>query len=80
METAYLVTRWAATTVTAGASPIAADFSFKQSVLVSEEKTIKGSYMGSCVPVRDIPRFIALYQQASCRSTHGEASASALAS
>jgi alcohol dehydrogenase len=46
-----------------GLSPIAADFSFKQSQLVSEEKTIKGSYMGSCVPVRDIPRFIALYQQ-----------------
>src|SRR6267143_313092 len=63
METAYLVTRWGGTTVTAGLSPIAADFSFKQSMLVSEEKTIKGSYMGSCVPVRDIPRFIALYQQ-----------------
>ena len=63
METAYLVTRWGGTTVTAGLSPIAADFSFKQSQLVSEEKTIKGSYMGSCVPVRDIPRFIALYQQ-----------------
>jgi len=63
METAYLVTRWGGTTVTAGLSPIAADFSFKQSALVSEEKTIKGSYMGSCVPVRDIPRFIALYQQ-----------------
>ena len=56
METAYLVTRWGGTTVTAGLSPIAADFSFKQSGLVSEEKTIKGSYMGSCVPVRDIPR------------------------
>jgi alcohol dehydrogenase len=63
METAYLVTRWGGTTVTAGLSPIAADFSLKQSMLVSEEKTIKGSYMGSCVPVRDIPRFIALYQQ-----------------
>jgi alcohol dehydrogenase len=63
METAYLVTRWGGTTVTAGLSPIQADFSFKQSGLVSEEKTIKGSYMGSCVPVRDIPRFIALYQQ-----------------
>ncbi len=63
METAYLVTRWGGTTVTAGLSPIVADFSFKQSMLVSEEKTIKGSYMGSCVPVRDIPRFIALYQQ-----------------
>ena len=63
METAYLVTRWGGTTVTAGLSPIAADFSFKQSMMVSEEKTIKGSYMGSCVPVRDIPRFISLYRQ-----------------
>ncbi|TWT03988.1 zinc-binding dehydrogenase [Reyranella sp. CPCC 100927] len=63
METAYAVTRWGGTTVSAGLSPISADFTFKQSGLVSEEKTIKGSYMGSCVPVRDIPRFIALYQQ-----------------
>jgi alcohol dehydrogenase len=63
METAYLVTRWGGTTVSAGLSPLGANFSFTQSVLVSEEKTIKGSYMGSCVPVRDIPRFISLYQQ-----------------
>ncbi len=63
METAYLVTRFGGTTVSAGLSPLGANFSFQQSVLVSEEKTIKGSYMGSCVPVRDIPRFIALYQQ-----------------
>jgi alcohol dehydrogenase len=63
METAYLVTRWGGTTVSAGLSPINASFAFKQSLLVSEEKTIKGSYMGSCVPVRDIPRFISLYQQ-----------------
>ncbi|HZQ01245.1 MAG TPA: zinc-binding dehydrogenase [Reyranella sp.] len=63
METAYLVTRWGGTTVSAGLSPLGANFAFQQSGLVSEEKTIKGSYMGSCVPVRDIPRFIALYQQ-----------------
>jgi len=63
METAYLCTRWGGTTVSAGLSPIKADFAFKQSLLVTEEKTIKGSYMGSCVPVRDIPRFIGLYQQ-----------------
>jgi alcohol dehydrogenase len=63
METAYGVTRWGGTTVSAGLSPFDATFSFKQSLLVTEEKTIKGSYMGSCVPVRDIPRFIALYQQ-----------------
>ena len=63
METAYLVTRWGGTTVSAGLAPIKADFAFKQSLLVTEEKTIKGSYMGSCVPVRDIPRFIDLYQR-----------------
>ena len=63
METAYAVTRWGGTTVSAGLSPINANFTFPQSLLVTEEKTIKGSYMGSCVPVRDIPRFISLYQQ-----------------
>jgi alcohol dehydrogenase len=63
LETAYAVTRWGGTTVTAGLAPMGAQFAFQQSVLVSEEKAIKGSYMGSCVPVRDIPRFIALYQQ-----------------
>jgi alcohol dehydrogenase len=30
--------------------------------LVAEERTIKGSYMGSAVPRRDLPRFIAMYQ------------------
>ena len=30
--------------------------------LVAEERTLKGSYIGTCVPVRDIPRFIALYR------------------
>jgi len=30
--------------------------------IVGEERTILGSYMGSCVPVRDIPRFLDLYQ------------------
>lgn len=27
-----------------------------------EERTIKGSYLGSCVPSRDIPRYIEWYQ------------------
>jgi alcohol dehydrogenase len=31
--------------------------------LVAEERTVKGSYVGSCVPLRDVPRFIELYQQ-----------------
>jgi alcohol dehydrogenase len=31
--------------------------------LVAEERTVKGSYIGTCVPLRDIPRYIALYRQ-----------------
>jgi Zn-dependent alcohol dehydrogenase len=30
--------------------------------LVVEERTIKGSFMGSSIPSRDVPRFIALYR------------------
>jgi alcohol dehydrogenase len=30
--------------------------------LVAEERTLKGSYLGSCVPDRDIPRFVELHQ------------------
>jgi len=63
MKTAYAITRYGGTVVTAGLSPSTAEFSFIQSNLVAEEKSIKGSYMGSCVPVRDIPRFISLYRQ-----------------
>jgi alcohol dehydrogenase len=63
MKTAYEITRYGGTIVTAGLSPSTAEFSFIQSNLVAEEKAIKGSYMGSCVPVRDIPRFISLYRQ-----------------
>lgn len=63
METAYKVTRYGGSVVTAGLSPSGAQFSFEQGDLVSQEKSIRGSYMGSCVPVRDIPRFISLYQQ-----------------
>jgi len=28
-----------------------------------EEKTIKGCYLGSCVPMRDIPCYIGFYQR-----------------
>ena len=30
--------------------------------LTAEERTLKGSYLGSAVPVRDIPRYIELYR------------------
>jgi alcohol dehydrogenase len=30
--------------------------------LVVEERTLKGSYLGSCVPSRDLPHFIELHR------------------
>jgi alcohol dehydrogenase len=37
-------------------------FSVPAVSIVGEERTIKGSYMGSAVPRRDLPRFLTLYQ------------------
>jgi alcohol dehydrogenase len=31
--------------------------------LVAEERTLRGSYLGSSVPARDLPKFIDLYRQ-----------------
>jgi alcohol dehydrogenase len=63
MDLAYRVTRRGGTTVSAGLSHPDHDFALKHVGLVAEERTIKGSYIGSCVPERDLPRFIALYRQ-----------------
>jgi alcohol dehydrogenase len=30
---------------------------------VAEERTLKGSYIGTCVPSRDLPRYMSLYEQ-----------------
>ena len=34
-----------------------------------EERTLKGSYMGSCIPSRDIPRYLSLFRVENCLST-----------
>lgn len=62
MELAYRITRRGGTTVTAGLPHPQAQFSIAPTLLVAEERTIKGSYLGSCVPSRDIPRYIEWYQ------------------
>ena len=63
MQTAYAISARGSTTVSVGLPQPSQLFSFAHSALVSDERTIKGSYMGSCVPKRDIPRFIALYKR-----------------
>jgi Zn-dependent alcohol dehydrogenase len=62
-ETAYRITRRGGTTVTAGLPPPAATWAMPSTNLVAEERTIKGSYIGTCVPSRDLPRYIDLYMQ-----------------
>ena len=61
MHTAYKIVRYGGTVVVAGLPALGSTFSVDQCDLVGQEKSIRGSYMGSCVPVRDIPRFIRLY-------------------
>lgn len=62
LESAYRMTRRGGTTVTAGLPPPDAALAVNVVNLVAEERTLKGSYIGSCVPVRDIPRYVALYR------------------
>jgi alcohol dehydrogenase len=62
MELAYAATRRGGTTVTAGLPNPKHLFSIPQVSIVAEERTIKGSYVGSCDPARDIPRYIELYR------------------
>jgi len=62
-ETAYKITRRGGTTITAGLPPPTATWAMPSTNLVAEERTIKGSYIGTCVPSRDLPRYIDLYRQ-----------------
>lgn len=63
MNLAYAITARGGMVVSAGLPSATSSFSYLHGALVSEEKSIRGSYMGSCVPKRDIPRFIALYKR-----------------
>ena len=63
MEFAYKITRRGGMTVTAGLPPPTHTFNIPQVNLVAEERTVKGSYIGTCVPTRDIPRYIELYRR-----------------
>ena len=63
MDLCYRITRRGGETVSAGLSHPDHKFALQHVSLVAEERTVKGSYIGSCVPLRDVPRYIALYRQ-----------------
>ena len=56
LEAAWKMTRRGGTTVTAGLPPPDAVLPVNIVGLVAEERTLKGSYIGTCVPSRDLPR------------------------
>ena len=60
---AYAATRRGGTTVTVGLPHPSRMLSIPAVSLVAEERTLRGSYLGSCVPSRDLPRFIELYRE-----------------
>ena len=59
---AYAATKRGGTTVTVGLPHPEQMLSIPAVSLVAEERTLKGSYLGSCVPARDIPQFVELYR------------------
>lgn len=63
MELAYRITRRGGTTVTAGLPHPDARWALQHVNLTAEERTVKGSYMGSCIPPRDLPRYVELYRR-----------------
>jgi alcohol dehydrogenase len=57
MEIAYQVTRRGGTTIIGSIPASDVRLPIGHASVVAEERTIKGSYFGSSVPVRDVPRY-----------------------
>ncbi len=62
LEQAYLATARGGTTVTVSLPDPSRTLRLPAVTLVTEERTLRGSYMGSAVPRRDIPRFLGMYK------------------
>ncbi len=62
LELAYAATARGGTTVTAGLPHPDKRMALAPVTLVAEERTLKGSYIGSAAPLRDVPRYVALFK------------------
>ena len=63
MQLAIAITARGGSTISAGLPNVSASVSYLHANMVSEERSIRGSYMGSCVPERDLPRLLGLYRR-----------------
>ena len=62
LEFTYNATARGGKTVTAGLPHPGKTIQLAPVKLVAEERTLQGSYIGSCIPARDIPAYIELYK------------------
>lgn len=62
LDFTWRATRRGGRTVTVGLPHPSQTLAISPVQLVAEERTLQGSYLGSCVPSRDIPAYITLYQ------------------
>jgi alcohol dehydrogenase len=62
LAAAYKATRRGGRTVSVGLPPPSEMLSIPAVSLVGDAKTLMGSYMGSSIPARDVPRYIALWR------------------
>jgi alcohol dehydrogenase len=62
---AYAATRRGGTTVTVGLPHPSRELTIPAVSLVAEERTLRGSYLGSGVPALDVPRYIEAYKAGS---------------
>lgn len=62
LAAAYAATKRGGVTTTVGLPHPDRMLSIPAVSLVAEERTLRGSYLGSCVPSRDLPRFVALHR------------------
>jgi alcohol dehydrogenase len=62
LQQAYGATRRGGQTVTVGLPHPQQTLTLQAVSLVAEERILRGSYLGSCVPARDIPRFVELHR------------------
>lgn len=63
LDFAFNATKKGGVTVTAALPHPDARLNLNPLTLVGQEKSLKGCYLGGCVPAIDIPRFLALYKR-----------------
>jgi alcohol dehydrogenase len=63
LQAAYASLRTGGVLTSAGLAPADAEFALKPYEMVSRELRIQGSYMGTCTPSRDVPKYLEYYRQ-----------------